>query len=59
MQCEIHVGEFDWQSNPANVTHLASLLGLSVTVVPRGEHMLGKTYVSAMLDKWLSSGGTA
>jgi hypothetical protein len=58
-QCEIHVGEFDWQSNPANVTHLASLLGLSVTVVPRGEHMLGKTYVSAVLDKWLSSGGTA
>ena len=58
-QCEIHVGEFDWQSNPANVTHLASLLGLRVTVVPRGEHMLGKTYVSAVLDKWLVSGDPA
>jgi len=49
----------DWQSNPANVTHLASLLGLCVTVVPRGEHMLGKSYVWAVLDKWLPSGGTA
>ncbi|MFO0115532.1 MAG: hypothetical protein ACK53F_11170 [Betaproteobacteria bacterium] len=59
MQCEIHVGEFDWQSNPANVSHLASLLGLCVTVVPRGEHMLGKSYVSAVLDKWLASAAAA
>lgn len=51
--CEIHVGELDWQSNPTNVTKLADLLGLSATVVPGGEHMLDKRYVSAVLDKWL------
>ncbi len=52
--CEIHVGELDWQSNPANVTKLAGYLGLSVTVVPQAGHMLDKGYVSAVLDKWLS-----
>ena len=51
--CEIHVGEHDWQSNPANVTKLARLLGLSATVVPGGGHMLDKQYVSAVLDRWL------
>ena len=50
---EIHVGEHDWQSNPANVTRLAGLLGLSATVVPGGGHMLDKRYVSAVLDRWL------
>ena len=53
MQCEIYVGEFDWQSNPINVAYLASHLGLCVTVFPRGEHVLDKAYVSAVLDKWL------
>lgn len=52
-QCEIHVGEHDWQSNPANVTKLAGLLGLSATVVPGGGHMLEKRYVSSVLDRWL------
>ena len=51
--CEIHVGEHDWQSNPANVTKLAGLLGLSATVVQGGGHMLDKRYVSAVLDRWL------
>ena len=51
--CEIHVGEHDWQSNPANVTKLAGILGLSATVVPGGGHMLDKRYVSAVLDRWL------
>lgn len=51
--CEIHVGEHDWQSNPANVTKLAGLLGLSAIVVPGGGHMLDKRYVSAVLDRWL------
>ena len=53
--CEIHVGEHDWQSNPDNVIEFASLLGLSVTVVPNAGHMLDKSYVSALLDRWLSS----
>jgi predicted alpha/beta hydrolase family esterase len=52
--CEIHVGENDWQSNPANVVKLASLLGIEVTVVPKNGHMLDKAYVSAVLDRWLS-----
>ena len=51
--CEIHVGEHDWQSNPVNVIKLAGLLGLNVSVVPGGGHMLGKRYVSAVLDRWL------
>jgi len=51
--CEIHVGELDWQSNPTNVTKLAGHLGLGVTVVPQAGHILGKAYVSAILDKWL------
>ncbi len=52
-QCEIHVGELDWQSNPANVTKLAELLRLTATVVPGGGHMLDKRYVSSVLDQWL------
>jgi alpha-beta hydrolase superfamily lysophospholipase len=52
--CEIHVGENDWQSNPTNVVKLASLLGIEVTVVPKNGHMLDKTYVAAILDRWLS-----
>lgn len=53
INCEIHVGELDWQSNPPNVLKLAGRLGLEVTVVPQGGHMLGKQYVSGVLDKWL------
>jgi hypothetical protein len=52
-RCEIQVGELDWQSNPANVIHLANFLGLPVNVVPQGGHMLEKRYVSAVLDRWL------
>ena len=51
--CEIHVGELDWQSNPRNVTELAQHLGLAVTVVPNAGHMLDKSYVAAVLDRWL------
>ena len=52
-QCEIHVGEQDWQSNPSNVTALAGRLGLGVTIVPNAGHTLGKDYVSSVLDRWL------
>lgn len=52
-QCEIHVGENDWQSNPSSVLNLAGKLGIAVTVVPNGGHNLGKSYVSAVLDRWL------
>ena len=53
IQCEIYVGENDWQSNPANVTRLAGLLGIDVTIVPNAGHILDKIYVNAVLDRWL------
>jgi hypothetical protein len=30
------------------------LLNISVTVVPKAEHMLPKEYVTTVLDQWLS-----
>ncbi len=52
--CEIHVGEEDWQSIPANVQAFGRLTGIPVTVVPQGGHDLGKAYVGPLLDRWLS-----
>jgi pimeloyl-ACP methyl ester carboxylesterase len=52
-RCEIHVGELDWQSIPANVQKFADVVGLTVTVVPGDGHMLSKPYVTALLDRWL------
>jgi len=52
--CEIHVGEKDWQSIPANVQAFARLTRIPVTVVPQGGHDLGKAYVGPLLDRWLS-----
>jgi len=51
--CEIHVGEKDWQSIPANVQAFGRLTGILVTVVPKGGHNLGKEYVGPLLDRWL------
>ena len=51
--CEIHVGEEDWQSVPANVQAFGGLTGITVTVVPKGGHDLGKKYVGPLLDRWL------
>ena len=53
--CEIHVGEEDWQSIPANVQAFGRLTGIPVTVVPKGGHDLGKAYVGPLLDRWLAS----
>lgn len=53
-QCEIHVGELDWQSNPVNVRNLADFLGINVYIVPNAGHMLPKEYVGALLDKWIN-----
>lgn len=54
-QCEIHVGSDDWQSNPASVQKLGSMLGVDVTVVPNAGHSLPKEYVGALLDSWTAS----
>ena len=53
LHCEIHVGEHDWQSNPANVCELGEKLGIPVSVVPDAGHMLPKAYVAALIDRWL------
>ncbi len=52
-ECEMHVGEEDWQSIPANVLALGQLTGIAVTVVPAGGHDLGKDYVGPLLERWL------
>ncbi|OYU29951.1 MAG: hypothetical protein CFE39_16035 [Comamonadaceae bacterium PBBC2] len=52
-QCEMHVGEDDWQSIPANVQALGLLTGITATVVPDGGHDLGRDYVGQLLDQWL------
>lgn len=49
-----HVGSEDWQSNPEAVSKLGQLLNFSVTVVPGGGHNLGVSYVSKVLDHWLT-----
>ena len=54
--CEIHVGQEDWQSIPANVQAFGRLTGIPVTVVPKAGHDLGKTYVGPLLDRWLYLG---
>jgi hypothetical protein len=54
-QCEMHVGEDDWQSIPANVQAFGRLTGISVTVVLGGGHDLGKDYVGPLLDGWLGN----
>jgi hypothetical protein len=53
--CEMHVGEDDWQSIPANVQALGRLTEIPVTVVSGG-HDLGKDYIGPLLDRWLNSG---
>jgi pimeloyl-ACP methyl ester carboxylesterase len=56
VNCEIHVGEDDWQSIPANVQVFGRITGIPVTVVPKGGHDLGKGYVGPLLDRWLVRG---
>jgi len=53
-ECEIHVGDQDWQSVPGNVIAFGTQLGLKVIVVPGAGHLLGKDYVGSVLDRWLS-----
>lgn len=52
-RCEIHVGQDDWQSIPANVLAFGQLTNIPVTVVPKGGHSLEKAYVGPLLDHWL------
>lgn len=54
--CEMHVGELDWQSEPSAVQQFGQRLGVPVTVVPGKGHMLGASYVGPLLDRWLAVG---
>jgi hypothetical protein len=53
VNCQIHVGELDWQSNPNNVSKLGLTLNIPVSIIPNAEHMLPKEYIKTVLDKWL------
>jgi hypothetical protein len=53
-ECEMHVGEEDWQSIPVNVQALGRLTDIPVNVVPGGGHDLGKDYVGPLVDRWLA-----
>ena len=53
MNCEIHVGSEDWQSNPKNVQNFAELVGINYHIVKNDGHMLSKEYVGSLLDRWL------
>ena len=57
--CEIHVGELDWQSVPLAVQRLGQRLEVPVTVVPGKGHTLGESYVGPLLDRWLSAGASS
>lgn len=52
VRCEIHVGEYDWQSVPANVQEIGRPLGWQVSIVPEAGHQLPKAYVGAVLNEW-------
>ena len=53
LNCEIHVGAEDWQSNPTNVQLFGKLTGLEVMLVSNAGHMLPKEYINNLLDRWL------
>jgi len=52
-QCEIHVGEEDWQSHPPSVLTFAEPPGIQVTVWPGEGHNLAHETVNGILDAWL------
>lgn len=51
--CFAHVGSNDWQSPPDVVCRFGALLDIPVTVVPDAGHILGKSYVGPVLDRFL------
>ena len=53
LNCQIHVGAEDWQSNPDSVKKLADLLKIKLSIVNDAGHKLPIRYVSFLLDDWL------
>jgi hypothetical protein len=54
LNCEIHVGSKDWQSDPEAVAEFANLIEIPVHFVENNGHMLDKIYVQTLLDRWLA-----
>ena len=50
LNCEIHVGEHDWQANPDEVVKLAHRVGFKVNIVPGSGHQLDRVYVGEVLS---------
>ena len=55
VDCEIHVGELDWQANPDEVLNLAKSVGFRVNIVPSSGHQLDRLYVGGLLFKLMCS----
>jgi hypothetical protein len=53
LDCEIHTGENDWQSNPQNVNKIGNYFACKVNIVPNAGHILPKEYVRSALDNWI------
>ena len=53
LNCHIHVGSEDWQSNPEAVAAFGAKVGIPVTIANGREHQLGADYVGPLLDDWL------
>jgi hypothetical protein len=53
LNCEIHVGSEDWQSEPVSVSELAELLKIPVYLIEKNGHMLDKKYVKALIERWM------
>ena len=54
LNCEIHVGEHDWQANPNEVLKLASRTGFKVNIVPGSGHRLDCFYVGEVLYRLMA-----
>ena len=54
VDCEIHVGELDWQANSDEVFKLAASVGFRVSIVPGSGHQIDRNYVCEVLASLLS-----
>jgi len=53
LNCEIHVGSEDWQSNPDSVLEFARLTGINAYIVSGSGHSIKKDHIMSVLDSWL------
>jgi alpha-beta hydrolase superfamily lysophospholipase len=53
LNCQVHVGSEDWQSDPVAINRFGEQLAISVTIVNGRGHMLGQDYVGDVLNEWL------